>query len=89
VHLTCAINSLCLIVNRIEGLLTRLNVGTYLFFLFTVPFDSLSGNIFHNLLVTSPSIPKADEEFDEDSVTGKKMKNAIEVNELAYTELLL
>jgi hypothetical protein len=31
----------------------------------------------------------ADEEFDEDSVTGKKMKNAIEVNELASTELLL
>jgi hypothetical protein len=25
------------------------------------------------------SIPKADEEFDEDSVTGKKMKNTIKV----------
>jgi hypothetical protein len=44
---------------------------------------------FKNVLIGKLSIPKADEEFDEDSVTGKKMKNAIEVNELAYTELLL
>jgi hypothetical protein len=29
------------------------------------------------------SIPKAYEEFDEDSLTGKKMKNAIELNEIA------
>jgi hypothetical protein len=34
-------------------------------------------------------IPKADEEFDEDSVTGKKTRHAIELNEIAYTELLL
>ena len=42
-----------------------------------------------DVLIGKLSIPKADEEFDEDTVTGKKMKNAIEVNELAYTELLL
>jgi gag-polypeptide of LTR copia-type len=44
---------------------------------------------FKDVLTGKLSIPKVDEEFDEDSVTGKKMKNAIEVNELAYTELLL
>jgi hypothetical protein len=35
------------------------------------------------------SIPKADEEIDENSVTCKKMKNAIKVNKIPYTELLL
>jgi hypothetical protein len=44
---------------------------------------------FKDVLIGKLSIPKADEEFDEDSVTGKKMKNAIKVNKLAYTELLL
>jgi hypothetical protein len=38
---------------------------------------------FKNVLIGKLSIPKADEEFDEDSVTGKKMKNAIEVNKVA------
>ena len=44
---------------------------------------------FKDVLIGKLSIPKADEEFDEDSLSGKKMKNAIEVNKLAYTELLL
>jgi gag-polypeptide of LTR copia-type len=44
---------------------------------------------FKDVLIRKLSIPKADEEFDEDSVTGKKMKNAIEVSKLAYTELFL
>jgi hypothetical protein len=44
---------------------------------------------FKDVLIGKLSIPKADEEFDEDSVTGKKMKNANKVNKLAYTELLL
>jgi hypothetical protein len=35
------------------------------------------------------SIPKADEEFDKDLDMGKKMLNAVELNEVAYTELLL
>jgi gag-polypeptide of LTR copia-type len=34
-------------------------------------------------------IPKADEEFDKDSDMGKKNLNAIELNKVAYTELLL
>jgi hypothetical protein len=44
---------------------------------------------FKDVLIQRLSILKADEEFDEDSVTGKKMKNAIQVNKFAYTELLL
>jgi hypothetical protein len=43
---------------------------------------------FKDVLVGNLSIPKSDDAFDEDSVTGKKVKNAIEVNELAYTETL-
>jgi gag-polypeptide of LTR copia-type len=35
------------------------------------------------------SIPKADEEFDKDSDVGKKTLNAIELNKVAYTELVL
>jgi hypothetical protein len=44
---------------------------------------------FKDVLIGKLSIPRADEDFDEDSVTRQKMKNAIEVNKLAYTELLL
>jgi hypothetical protein len=32
-----------------------------------------------DVLIGKLSIPKADEEFDEDSITGKKMKNTIKV----------
>jgi hypothetical protein len=42
-----------------------------------------------DVLIGKLSIPKADEEFDEDSITGKKMKNAIKVKKIAYTALLL
>jgi hypothetical protein len=35
------------------------------------------------------SIPNADEEFDKELDMGKKMLNAIELKEVAYTELLL
>jgi hypothetical protein len=38
-----------------------------------------------DVLIGKLSIPKAYEEFDEDSVSGKKMKNAIELNEIAYS----
>jgi hypothetical protein len=38
---------------------------------------------FKDTLIGKLYIPKADEEFDEDSVTGKKMKNAIKVNKIA------
>ena len=34
------------------------------------------------------SIPKADEELDKDSEIGKNMLNAIEINKVAYTELM-
>jgi gag-polypeptide of LTR copia-type len=40
-------------------------------------------------LIGKLSIPKADEEFDKDSDMGKKMLNANELNEVAFTELLL
>jgi hypothetical protein len=35
------------------------------------------------------SIPKADEEIDETSEIGKKKSIIIELNEIAYTELIL
>jgi hypothetical protein len=35
------------------------------------------------------SIPKADEEFDKDLDMGKKMLNVIDLNKVAFTELLL
>jgi hypothetical protein len=44
---------------------------------------------FKDVLIGKLSITKVDEEFDEDSVTDKKMKNAIKVNKIAYTALLL
>jgi hypothetical protein len=44
---------------------------------------------FKDVLTGKLSIPKADEEFDKDLDIGKKMLNAIELNKVAYTELLL
>jgi gag-polypeptide of LTR copia-type/Zinc knuckle len=44
---------------------------------------------FKDVLTGKLSIPKADEAIDKDSDMGKKMLNAIELNEVAYTELLL
>jgi hypothetical protein len=44
---------------------------------------------FKDVLTEKLSIPKADEEFDKDSDMGKKMLNVIELNKVAYTELLL
>ena len=44
---------------------------------------------FKDVLVGKLSIPKADEEFDEVSDIGKRMSRAIELNEIAYTELIL
>ena len=46
---------------------------------------------FKDILLGKLSIPKADEEFDEVSDIEKKMKMAkiIELNEIAYTELIL
>jgi hypothetical protein len=35
------------------------------------------------------SIPKSDEKFDEFLVIGKKLSRTIELNEIAYTELIL
>ena len=40
-------------------------------------------------MVGKLSIPKADEEFDEVSDLEKKMSRSIELNEIAYTELIL
>jgi gag-polypeptide of LTR copia-type len=44
---------------------------------------------FKDVLVGKLSIPKADEEYDEVSDLGKKMSRSIELNEIAYTELIL
>ena len=44
---------------------------------------------FKDILLGKLSIPKADEEFDELSDIGKKMAKIIELNEIAYTELIL
>jgi hypothetical protein len=44
---------------------------------------------FKDVLTGKLSIPKVDEERDMDSDTGKKMLNAIELNKVAYTELLI
>ncbi len=44
---------------------------------------------FKDVLTGKLSIPRADQEFDKDADMGKKMLNAIELNEVAYTERLL
>jgi hypothetical protein len=44
---------------------------------------------FKDVLIGKLSIPKADEEFDEVSDLGKRMSRSIELNEIAYTELIL
>ena len=44
---------------------------------------------FKDLLLGKLSIPTCDEEFDETSEIGKKKSRAIELNEIAYTELIL
>jgi hypothetical protein len=44
---------------------------------------------FKDLLLGKLSIPKTDEELDEVSDIGKKMPRTIELNEIAYTELIL
>lgn len=44
---------------------------------------------FKDLLLGKLSIPKVDDVFDEISEEGKKMTKVIELNEIAYTELIL
>jgi hypothetical protein len=44
---------------------------------------------FNDLLLGKLSIPTADEEIDEESESGKKKSAIIELNEIAYTELIL
>jgi hypothetical protein len=44
---------------------------------------------FKDLLQGKLSIPKFDESFDEDSDEGKKMLKNAEINEVAFTELIL
>ena len=44
---------------------------------------------FKDILVGKLSITKADEEFDEVSDMRKEIINAIELNEIDYTELIL
>jgi hypothetical protein len=44
---------------------------------------------FKDLLLGKVSIPKVDEEIDETSEIGKKKSIIIELNEIAYTELIL
>ena len=44
---------------------------------------------FKDLLQGKLSIPKFDESFDEDSDEGKKMLRNAEINEVAFTELIL
>ena len=44
---------------------------------------------FKDLLLGKLSIPKSDEVFDEVSDEGKKKAKIIELNEIAYTELIL
>jgi gag-polypeptide of LTR copia-type len=44
---------------------------------------------FKDLLLGKLSIPKVDDAFDEISEEGKKMMKVIELNEIAYTELIL
>ena len=44
---------------------------------------------FKDVLLGQLSIPKEDESFDELSNIGKKMSKIIELNEVAYTELIL
>jgi hypothetical protein len=41
------------------------------------------------LLLGKLSIPTVDEKFDEGTESGKKKSIAIELNEIAYTELIL
>jgi hypothetical protein len=42
-----------------------------------------------DLLLGKLSIPTVDEKFDEENESGKKKSIAIEMNEIAYTELIL
>jgi hypothetical protein len=44
---------------------------------------------FKDLLLGKLSIPTVDEKFDEGTESGKKKSIAIELNEIAYTELIL
>jgi hypothetical protein len=44
---------------------------------------------FKDLLLGKLSIPMVDEKFDEGTESGKKNPIAIEMNEIAYTELIL
>jgi hypothetical protein len=44
---------------------------------------------FKDLLLGKLSIPLVDEKFDEGTESGKKKSIAIEMNEIAYTELIL
>jgi hypothetical protein len=44
---------------------------------------------FKDLLFGKLSIPTVDENFDEGTESGKKKSIAIEMNEIAYTELIL
>jgi hypothetical protein len=44
---------------------------------------------FKDSLLGKLSIPTADEEIDEESESGKKKSAIIELNEIAYTELIL
>jgi hypothetical protein len=44
---------------------------------------------FKDLLLGKLSIPTVDEKFDEGTESGKKKSIAIEMNEIAYTKLIL
>jgi hypothetical protein len=44
---------------------------------------------FKDLLLGKFSIPTVDEKFDEGTKSGKKKSIAIEMNEIAYTQLIL
>jgi hypothetical protein len=44
---------------------------------------------FKDLLLGKVCIPKPDDEFDDVLDIGKKMERAIELNEIAYTQLIL
>jgi hypothetical protein len=43
---------------------------------------------FKDLLLGKVKVPRTDEDYDMESEEGKKLKIAVDMNELAYTELL-
>jgi hypothetical protein len=44
---------------------------------------------FKDLLLGKVKVPRTDEDFDMESEEGKKLTIAVDMNELAYTELIL